>query len=72
MTPPIFFFTFSNSFIDKRYLSDPKVEKNNFSKSPSQNISKLGLNNAHMIILLCCISLNETMAAEKSGHVCIV
>ena len=49
--PPIYSKTFLRFLCQFQYLYDPKVEKNNFSKSPHQNISKLGLNNAHMISL---------------------
>ena len=49
--PPIYSKTFLRFLCQFQYLYDPKVEKNHFSKSPHQNISKLGLNNAHMISL---------------------
>ena len=51
IAPPIYSKTFKGSKASFRYLYCPKVEKNHFSKSPRQNISKLGLNNAHMISL---------------------
>ena len=49
--PPIYSKKNLRFLFQFQYLYDSKVEKNHFSKSPHQNISKLGLNNAHMISL---------------------
>ena len=60
IAPSVSFPLFKHTFWSKRYFYNPKLQKNHFSKSPRQNISKLGPNNAHMTSLQCCHSLNES------------